>query len=327
MPAPDNNSPSVTAKPQESSKSDEQHTVTTGQPTNPPPAQPKKSDNAGSSKQSPPPSYRPPAANGGSSVVITGDKKTEDDRKTYRPEPETKSPTRVTAEPGSSRQPSGVSTTPTQPSNPTSRDERSYKPGKVTHYLHYVPPSRARDGRRSCYYHYDHTQYVEVARVVVETYPEVIYVDRPVYETVDYYPENAPLNPLNEAFADIRAAFLAGRFDLIQAHVAPKENVAVFLDGKYDYSISGDDYLQITHDALESLQTVGFVWDRARPRSDGSVTGFAQHTFYQPPASGLPDGDQDLADPMKTVYVTFTLRKQSGVYYITEVGSSEAPML
>lgn len=168
--------------------------------------------------------------------------------------------------------------------------------------------------RKSCYYHYGIFPYVSISRVVVTSYPQVVYVGEPIYISGGYYLEKSRYEALDEALADIRGAWLGGRFDLIERHVRPCERIAIFLDGRYDYSVEGNDYLQMTHDAVEDLQTSSFVWDNIRKRSDGTVTAFATHRFYESDSY------------TNTVYVSYTLKKIGSEYYITEVGSSLSPL-
>ncbi len=99
----------------------------------------------------------------------------------------------------------------------------------------------------------------------------------------------------------------------MESHVIAGREIAVFLDGSYDYSISSDDYLSMTRDALGDLDTVSFVWDSVRERTDGQVTAFGQHTYRA-------DGETH------TVYISYTLRKSGSSYYVTEIGSSDSPL-
>jgi len=168
---------------------------------------------------------------------------------------------------------------------------------------------------RSLYFHYGYFPYIAVTRVIDLSYPRVVYVDTPIYvRSSGYYLENTRNQALDDTLADIRSAWVAGRFDLIQRHVTSNGKIAVLLDGEYDYSIEADDYLRMTRDAIEHMDTVSFVWDCVRERSDGGVTAFASHVYY------------DSSGREKTVYVSYTLQRYGSAYYITEVGSSLTPL-
>lgn len=320
-PAPQNSAPPTeTVKPPESPKAQpkEEHVIKTGNTTAPAPKEPEPKLKPEERAQPEKPTYKPPTTStkDDSTVII------------YKPEERRTEPTTVPAkaeerpkeqykpDPGQTRSPEPSKEQPNEP-------QKTYKPtepGKQTHVIR-TAPKRPSD-RRSCYYYHNCYPYVEVTQVVVEQYPEVVYVEVPVYEN---YIDNSPLSPVNEAFANIRIAFLAGRFDLINKHVNPFDKIAVFLDGEYDYTITGQDYLEMTHGALETLQTVGFVWESLKTRTDGAVTAFGSHSFYEP-LTVVPDGEGFNLEPTRTVYVSFTLRKMDGQVQIMEVGSSDRPL-
>lgn len=197
---------------------------------------------------------------------------------------------------------------------------RYYYPRHI-HHRHYDRPHYfgfwvfdlfPRFSVRSCYYHYGYYPYVEVTRVYETSYPEVIYVGGPVYTRGDYYLQDYRYKDLDLALGDIRSSWISSRYDLLERHVMPNDKIAIFLDGEYDYSIDGSDYLAMTRDALEELQTTSFVWDKVRRRDDNTVTAFGTHRFY---------GE---SGEVKTVYVSYTLDKIGGNYYVVEVGSSDS---
>jgi hypothetical protein len=165
---------------------------------------------------------------------------------------------------------------------------------------------------RSVYFNYGLFPYIQITRVEVVSPPTVVYVEQPVYVGGTYY-STSRFSGLDSVLGDIRSAWIAGRYDLIESHVTAGREIAVFLDGSYDYSITSDDYLSMTRDALGSLETASFVWDRVNERTDGQVTAFGAHIYR---ADGEPH----------TVYVSYTLRRSGSSYYITEVGSSDSPL-
>jgi hypothetical protein len=166
---------------------------------------------------------------------------------------------------------------------------------------------------RSIYFHYGCFPYIQITRVEVVSPPTVVYVEQPLYTSSGVYYSTSRFPGLDGVLGDIRSAWIAGRFDLIEPHVSPGRDVAVFLDGNYDYSISSDDYLSMTRDAVGNLETASFVWDSVRERADGQVTAFGAHTYRS-------------NDGSNTVYISYTLRRSGGSYYITEVGSSADPL-
>lgn len=163
---------------------------------------------------------------------------------------------------------------------------------------------------RSLYYHYGLFPYIQITRIVVSSYPRVVYVDRPIYTIYGDRYETSRYPGLDDALADIRSAWISGRLDLLDDHVHDTLDIAILLDGRYDYSVTPNDYLAMTYDALGEMDTVSFVWDKVQQRRDGTITGFATHTYR----SGYST---------KRVYATYTMQRISGRYYIVEVGSTQ----
>lgn len=165
--------------------------------------------------------------------------------------------------------------------------------------------------RRSIYFHYGLFPYIEVTRIIVDSYPAVVYVDQPIYTSYGVSYQSSRYPGLDDALGDIRSAWVSGRYDLIERHVCDRD-IAILLDGKYDYSVTSTDYLAMTQDALGEMDTVSFVWDKVQQRRDGTVTAFATHTYRS-------------GDSTRKVYISFTLQRVDGCYYIVEVGSTQAP--
>ncbi|OFX16210.1 MAG: hypothetical protein A2Z18_02640 [Armatimonadetes bacterium RBG_16_58_9] len=201
---------------------------------------------------------------------------------------------------------------------PDYRDGRYYYPthyrGRPCHYGYWSFAFYPDFTRRSMYFYYGYFPYIQVTRVYESAYPEVIYIERPIYISGGYYLESQKYTALDDALADIRGAWVAGRYDLVEQHVMRDDKVAVFLDGQYDYSIDGDDYLSMTRDAIEDMETISFVWDKVKGRADGTVTAFGTHRYH------------DTTGAARTVYVSYTLDTVGGRYYIVEVGSSVDPL-
>lgn len=169
--------------------------------------------------------------------------------------------------------------------------------------------------RRSVYFHFGFFPYISYTRVFVRPYEVVSYYDAPIYFGDDGYYLNRHLSSgLDDTLSDIRKAWIDGRPDLIQDHVSSSDQIAILLDGSYDYSVNADDYMQMTSDAIDQMQTVSFTWQGVRRRSDGDYTAFAKHTY------------RDDSGDRKTVYVSYTLERSGGDYTIDEVGSSSSSL-
>ena len=149
------------------------------------------------------------------------------------------------------------------------------------------------------------------------------------------------------AFADIARGWSDGDIKLIRRHTRDADTrLSVFLNKKYSYSIASGDFLQITRDALDRLNTVSFDFTRLRKAKNGDVTAFGRHVYRVSDTSSRSGSDGDTvpfdqngsdssssspygqsSDPAsgekKTVYVSYTLRNKDDKWYIIAVDSSE----
>jgi hypothetical protein len=165
--------------------------------------------------------------------------------------------------------------------------------------------------RRSVYFYFGYFPYVRVARVWVMPYVVVDYYPTPVViNNGGYYLARNGNAALDTALVDIRNAWVNARLDLLRNHVEEEADIAVLLDGKYDYSLEPEDYVNMTSDALDQMKTSSFTWTTVRHRTDGAYTAFGKHIYL------------DAEGTEKTVYVSYTLKRDGGTYWITEVGSS-----
>ncbi|MGC8862766.1 MAG: hypothetical protein ACP5R5_08320 [Armatimonadota bacterium] len=164
--------------------------------------------------------------------------------------------------------------------------------------------------RKSVYFYYGCLPCIEIMRVYIGPYVTVSYGAKPVVVREVYYLVRSAASDLDRALSDIRNAWLNGRSDLIARHVRGGRRVAVFLDGRYDYSVKTDDYVEMTTDALSEIQTVSFTWQTVKQRVDGAYTAFGRHIY------------RDSDGTTKSIYVSYTLRRIGDEYFIEEVGSS-----
>lgn len=188
----------------------------------------------------------------------------------------------------------------------------TYHP-KPCYYGHWAFDYDPGFSRRSIYFNFGVLPYVQITRISECSYVSVSYVSEPIYISGASYYDNNRFVGLDDTLADIRSAWVSGRFDLIEQHVRPESTLAVLLDGKYDYGISSADYLAMTHDAISDLDTVSFVWDSVREKRDGTVTAFGQHSYRS-------------AGQARNVFVSYTFKRVGHDYYLTEVGSSLDPL-
>ncbi|MBI2842457.1 MAG: hypothetical protein HYX78_03575 [Armatimonadetes bacterium] len=210
---------------------------------------------------------------------------------------------------------------------------RSYRPpryyGGYYHYYDGWPSSydfRCRYGywlfdydrdysARSIYYHYGYFPYIPFTRVVVVRRPVVTYVETPLVireygRDESYYLEDGRYDSIDRALDNIRSAWTRRDADRLLRHVRGDVRVDVLLDGDYSYSVDGDDYRDMSRDAVASTETSEFEFYSVRSRGEDRVVAYAVHKFF------TRRGER------KTVYVSYLLERRGGEWIITEVGSS-----
>lgn len=168
---------------------------------------------------------------------------------------------------------------------------------------------------RSVYYYYGYFPYIPVTRVIIIRRPAVTVIEVPVvihqssyYD--DYYLDSPRSGSIERALSDIRSAWLYGEPERLLRHVRNDTRVDVLMDGDYSYSLSDDDYRDMTRDAVSNTRTVEFYFDSVRRRGDDRIVADGRHVFYS------RQGDR------KTIYITYQLERIGGEWIITEVGSS-----
>jgi hypothetical protein len=174
-----------------------------------------------------------------------------------------------------------------------------------------------------------------------------------------------PDDSFQAAFGDIERAWRDGNIALIRKHIRDNDTkISVAFKSKYSYSIASGDFVQITRDAFDRLNTVSFEFTRLRKAKNGDVTAYGKHVYRVavpesadntgdtgsaagsgttgdgaqpgqtvPFSTGQPaSADQSntagggTADQDKTVYVSYTLRHGDGQWYIIAIDSSPADL-
>jgi hypothetical protein len=171
-------------------------------------------------------------------------------------------------------------------------------------------------------------QYLPQNRVVVQR--EIIYVRpesgaeppaarteppaRPGSEPAsgDYYLRRPRVETLNDAIEDIRRAWLNGDYSRFRSRVKEDARVRIYLKGKYQYSVAGEDFGQMTRDAMTRIDTTGFELDRVTPSGANRAFASGRHIYVDPDKQ------------KREVYVSYGLARENGRWLITEAGSSSA---
>jgi hypothetical protein len=132
--------------------------------------------------------------------------------------------------------------------------------------------------------------------------------------SAEYYLVRPKAETLEDAVQDIRRAWLNGDFSRLRSRVKEDGRVRIYLKGKYQYSVAGDDFNQMTRDAMTRIDTTGFDLDRVTTVGEGRAFAAGKHSYIDPDKS------------RREVYVSYGLAQEGGRWLITEAGSSTTPV-
>ncbi|MGQ9487557.1 MAG: hypothetical protein ACUVR7_08335 [Armatimonadota bacterium] len=156
--------------------------------------------------------------------------------------------------------------------------------------------------------------YISTERIVVAEQPVFVEVPVFVYRDSYYLERNLPTR-LDATIGDIQRAWRYNSPDLIRRHLRFDMFVAVYLRGKYAYSIPAEDYFIMTLDAMRNTRTVRFAFDEIRRRTSDIYVLYGQHVY------------EDEDGQLRTTYISYTLERMGSEWIITEVGSSPEPIV
>lgn len=227
-----------------------------------------------------------------------------------------------------------------------SEEGRRYERGLVLRPARRVhePPLAVYFPHRYCFFPYYSTSYVGVDVVVTPyhfyfgvfpTYvyrqyvyyrvPRVVYIETPVYvggvycgyRDDDYYlnsvwwRDDRGTDPeLRRAIEDIEDAFRYADIQRLTNLTDPNTDIAVFTQGRYQYSLRANDYLDMTRDFMLATDTVRFDVFRVKRRAYGAYALSAKHVYRG------RDGETH------TVYLSFVLERVRGYWTITQVDTA-----
>lgn len=153
--------------------------------------------------------------------------------------------------------------------------------------------------------------------------PSQDYINDPVYngstfsgwtETDDNAFDEATLNAMEpgllNATDEISEAILNGNVDALVSLVDPNMSIAIYTQGKYQYSMKANDYLDLTRDAITSVKTVSLELNYLH-RDSQTVYTVSGKQEYQ----GKNGED-------RAVYLSFVLQDIGGVWTLTQAGTS-----
>jgi hypothetical protein len=115
---------------------------------------------------------------------------------------------------------------------------------------------------------------------------------------------------LKAAIADITATWQQKDIHFLTKHIHITEPVAVYLKGKYYYSLKGENYINITRDALATIKTVTFALEKIQPKGNDIYAVSGRHTYTDRQGKDV------------TVMVTYVLKKVDDYYYIIQLDTA-----
>ncbi|CUU01971.1 hypothetical protein GBSOP10_101423 [Armatimonadetes bacterium GBS] len=164
------------------------------------------------------------------------------------------------------------------------------------------------------YWYYDPCPpFIPVYRVVYLPPTRVVYVEVPVYVETPYYLDRTPRNhdERQAILSDLRALWKLRDIQFIERYIRPNSHIAVYLEGKYAYSLPAEDYLEMTRDALRVIKTEEISFYRVTKRGENQLVVRGEHRYID-----------DATGMLKVVYVSYTFEYADGRWYLSEVGSS-----
>ncbi|MBP5738705.1 MAG: hypothetical protein J6X38_06465 [Abditibacteriota bacterium] len=196
---------------------------------------------------------------------------------------------------------------------PIYRDHRYYYGGGHHAYRYGWWNFRPHYGRnrRSAFFFYGALTYMLLDHVINRHYTYPTYVVTYDYGR-DYYLEDAKVPSLARiAFDDIAAGWRSSRAQEVARYIK-SDDIAVLLDGSFEYYVSAKDYENMLYDAMDSIDTIDFNWYAIRRASDSTYTAYGVHTYY------------DEEGYTKSVYASYRVKVSGGTARLIEVGSSES---
>ncbi len=151
--------------------------------------------------------------------------------------------------------------------------------------------------------------------------PSTVFIDVPVYvgdECRGYYGDDYYLNhpyegqdpEVDTAISALVDGFRGGNIQALVDLTDPNVRIAVFLKGRYEYSLAPNDYLDMTRDMLRNTDTIQFELYRVHRRAAGVYVISGKHVYRD------PDGRT------RTVYVSYVLERINGRLTLTQVGTA-----
>jgi len=95
----------------------------------------------------------------------------------------------------------------------------------------------------------------------------------------------------------------------LRRHIARNWNIAVFQNEQYAYALDATNFLALTQDAIDQVQTMAFRFTRIVRRDDGLVNAYAIHRYRARQGADFP----------RSAVVRCTLQYGGGEWYLSAI--------
>jgi len=165
------------------------------------------------------------------------------------------------------------------------------------------------------YWYYDPCPpFIPVYRVIYLPPPRVIYVEVPVYVATPYYlerPSQPAVDDRQQLLSDIRHAWILRDPSLLEKYIRPNSYIAVYLEGKYAYSLPAEDFIAITRDAIRAVKTEQLTFYRTSKRGETQLVLRGEHRYID-----------EATGTLRVVYISYTFERVGDRWYLIEAGSA-----
>ncbi|RIJ97802.1 MAG: hypothetical protein DCC45_01695 [Armatimonadetes bacterium] len=125
-----------------------------------------------------------------------------------------------------------------------------------------------------------------------------------------YYYNDRGFSSMDRALSDLVDAFLYSEPRKLDYFLPRRGSVDIYIEGRYSYTLSSDDYYDMTADLITSVYTTNFDFVDVRRTKGREVRAVARHDFI------------DAWNRRQTVWMTFTFDQINGQFVIVEAGTS-----
>lgn len=154
--------------------------------------------------------------------------------------------------------------------------------------------------------------------------PAVVFIDVPVFrgDRFSGFEEADDGNLFNDpnleqeqpgllnAIDELREAFLGGNIDDLVTLIDPNTSIAVYEYGHYQYSLSANDYIDLSRDAMLSMRTTGFNLTYLHERAPGVFAVGGRQSYL------------DQNGQTQITWVSYVLQDIGGQWTLTQVGAA-----